>query len=105
MYCTGSIRLNLAPGQARICCRLHIVAMLFLLAVAVVLMGHSLVDAVVPSVSALAGLHFHGGFPLPAIVTIGMVPAWALPIPAHTLDLDSWIEPPTTPPPQGLLRS
>jgi len=105
MCCTGDIGLTLALGEARVCCRLRLIALLLLFAVAVALVGHFAIDAAVPSTSALAGSHLHSGFPLPAMVTIRTAPVWAFPVPVHSIDLDSWIEPPTTPPPLGLFCS
>ena len=101
MCCTGEIRLNLVLRESN-GCRLHLVAMLCLFVVAMLLAGHFLIDAISPSATSLIGLHLHGGFPLPAAITINTLLVWAFPVTARSIRLNGWIEPPTTPPPLPL---
>lgn len=93
MCCTGRIRLD---------CRLHLVAMLCLFVVALILVGHFLIDATCFSTTSLTDLHLHGGFPLPAAIVVSTFLVWTVPIAIVSVDLNSWTESPTTPPPLPL---
>ncbi len=99
MCCTGKLRLNPFLSEVNICCRLHLVALLCLILVAILLSAHFLVDAAGLSATMLMDLHLHGGFPLPPLIVILTAFIWILPIVIRHAGLNSWHEPPTTPPP------
>lgn len=90
MCCTGRIRLN---------CPFHLVVMVCLIVVAIVVCGYLLIDAAGLSVTALAGLHLHGGFPLPVATSLITLSMLVLPIAIRSINLNGWTEPPATPPP------
>lgn len=81
------------------CCRLHLVALLCLMLVAILITGHFLVDVAGLSATSLPGLHLHGGFPLPAATTLATFLMLIFPIAIRSIHLTGWTEPPMTPPP------
>jgi hypothetical protein len=86
-------------GKAHLNCPFHLLIVLSMIVVALILVGHILMDAISVPVASLASLHLHTSYPPPTATVANAFWPWVFLISAPQFDLVGWTEPPTTPPP------